>query len=467
LDAAELAFAGIARQAELVREGEISSRELMETCLARITRIGPRVNAFRVVLGERALAEADQANARRTAGEDRPLLGVPVAIKDGVDVAGEVTTHGTGAYGAPAAEDAEIVKRLRSAGAVVIGKTHLPELALWPFTESATWGVTRNPWDLGRTPGGSSGGTAAAVAAGLVPGGQASDGGGSIRIPAAACGLFGLKPQRGRVSLAPDAEHWHGLTSFGVLTRGVRDTALMLDVVAGPGPGDADRPPSPERPFADAARERPPRLRIAVSLKPSVPVPVDDEVRDAVEGTASLLRAIGHDVRDRDPAWGAIGNAFVPRYLRGGHDDAQRMAHPHRLERRTRSLARLGAAIPPALVARARAAEASHAARLNALFEDHDLLLTPVVPQPPAELGRWEGRGALATMAGVSIASVPFTTPWNATGQPAASIPAGFTSAGLPLAVQLVGRPNDEATLLSVAAEIESERPWGHHRPPV
>ena len=203
MDAAELAFAGPLRQAELIRDGEISPRELVQVYLDRIERIDPELNAFRVVLAERALTEAKQA-ARRKATQERPLLGVPFAIKDNHDLTGEVTTHGTGAYDrTPAKEDAEIVRRLRAAGAIPIGKTLLPELAIWPFTESATWGVTRNPWDVDRTPAGSSGGSAAAVAAGLASFATASDGGGSIRLPAANCRLFGLKPQRGRVSLLP------------------------------------------------------------------------------------------------------------------------------------------------------------------------------------------------------------------------------------------------------------------------
>ncbi|MEA2191491.1 MAG: amidase, partial [Solirubrobacteraceae bacterium] len=208
-----LAFAGVVRQAELVRCGEVSPRELVETALERIARLDPELNAFRVVFAERALAEAEQAGGRAGGGAgDRPLLGVPIALKDNVDVAGETTTHGTSANGGPAQADAEIVTRLRSAGAVILGKTLLPELAVYPWTESSTFGATRNPWDLQRTTGGSSGGSAAAVAAGLASAGMASDGGGSIRIPAACCGLFGLKPQRGRVSLMPYAEHWHGLS---------------------------------------------------------------------------------------------------------------------------------------------------------------------------------------------------------------------------------------------------------------
>ncbi len=466
MEAAELAFAGIARQAELVRGGKVSPRELVELYLDRIARIDPELNSFRVVLGERALAEADQAGARRAAGEDRPLLGVPVAVKDNFDVAGEVTTHGTGAYGAPAREDAELVKRLRAAGAIVLGKVHLPELAVFGFTESATWGVTRNPWNVDHTPGGSSGGSGAAVAAGLAGVATASDGAGSIRIPASCCGLFGLKPQRGRVSLMPYREHWHGLSVAGCVSRCVLDTALFLDVTSGPAPGDVDTPPPPARPFVESARSAPGKLRVAVSTKPPLPALVDERVKRAVHDTAELLRSLGHEVRESSPDYGLIGNSIIPRYLHGIHDDAEQMARPRRLERRTRGLARLGGLFSPGMIARVREAEREHANRVNRLFDEHDVLLTAVTAKPPVEVGRWEGLGGLRTLLGMAPV-YPFTGVWNALGQPAAAVPAGFTADGLPLSVQIVGRRNDEATLLSLAAQMEAERPWGDRMPPV
>lgn len=472
MEASDLAFAGIARQAELVRAGELSARELVETCLARIERLDPQLNAFRIVLAERALAEADQAQARLRAGDERPLLGVPVAIKDNVDVAGELTTHGTRAHGGPVTEDAEIVRRLREAGAIVIGKTHLPELAIWGFTESATWGMTRNPWAPERTPGGSSGGSAAAVAAGMVGAGHASDGAGSIRIPAACCGLFGLKPQRGRVPLAPLLEHWHGLSVNGVVTRTVRDTALFLDVTSGAAPGGAPSPPAPKRSFAEFTATPPGRLRIAVSskpsLKPSVLGRVDDAVIRPLMNTADLLRSLGHQVSEQDPDWGTLGNNVTTRYLRGIHDDVVAMPHPRRLERRTRGMSRFGRLISPALLRKALADEQRHAARVRALFDDYDVLMTPVLSQPPVEVGRWEGRGALATLTGLATSFAgAFTSPWNALGQPAAAVPVGIDPDGLPQSVQLVGRPNDEATLLSLAAQLEAETNWPKNRPPV
>lgn len=467
MDADELAFAGIARQAELLRRHEVSSRDLTELCLGRIEDLDQRINAFRTVMPERGLADADRADARLSAGEEAPLLGVPVAVKDNVDMVDEITSHGTAAYGPPATEDAEIVRRLRKTGAVIVGKTTLPELAIHGFTESEAWGATRNPWNLDRVPGGSSGGSAAAVAAGMVGIAHASDGGGSIRIPAASCGIFGLKPQRGRVSMAPSyPEHWHGMSVFGCVSRTVFDTALFLDAVAGPGPGDADAPPPPTRPFAEAAATPPAKLRVALSFKSALPTRLDPEMRAAIEATAELLRSLGHDVVREDVAFGSVGaNQATPRYLRGIHDDVVRMPYPERLEARTRHFGQLGGLYPMWLIRRVRSREAAHARRLNRVLERNDVLLMPVLSRPAIEVGRWEGRGALRTI--VPMASVyPYTIPWNVTGQPAASVPAGFSRDGLPLAVQLVGRPSDEATLLSLAAQIEAERPWANLRPP-
>jgi amidase len=466
VDKVDLAFAGLARQAELIRAGDVSSRELVELYLERIERLDPQLNSYRVVMAERALADADQADARRRSDGDRPLLGVPIALKDNVDVAGELTTHGTSAYGEPAREDAEIVKRLRAAGAVIIGKTLLPELAVYPWTESATFGATRNPWDLNTTVGGSSGGSGAAVAAGLASAGMASDGGGSIRIPAACCGLFGLKPQRGRVSLMPDSEHWYGLSVFGSVTRSVLDSALWLDVVAGRAEGDAEAAQPPASTFVEAAKATPGKLRVAVSTDTGIAsmAKVAPEVKQAVEQTAELLRSLGHEVEHRDPKYGFIQPLFIPRWLRGIYDDAGRLPHPERLERRVRMLAAGGKLFSPDRVARARAGEPQLTARMDEVFRDFDVLLTPTIPVPPWPLLRFEGRGVVgATMGAADI--TPFTVPWNVTGQPAASVPAGFTDGGLPLAVQLIGRAHVETTLLSLAGQIEAERPWADSRP--
>ena len=453
--AADLAYAGVAHQAELVRSGAVTARELVELSLERIGRPDPSINAFRVVRAERTLAEADAAQGRLRDGDAPALLGVPIAVKDNMDVAGELTTHGTGVVGEPARGDCEVVRRLRAAGAIVVGKTNMPELALWPqLTDSQTWGATRNPWDPQRSTGGSSGGSAAAVAAAMVAGALGSDGGGSIRIPSSACGLFGLKPQRGRVPLSPDDDHWLGLSCFGPMTRTVADAALLLDALA-------DGPTG----YAKAARSAPPRLRIAVSTKPTLPAKPSAAAREAIDATADLLRSLGHVVRERDPDYGQVQPLFGPRYARGAWLDAQRLGRPSELERRTRGIVRVGARMER-MAARARAKEAARAARINAIFEEHDVLMTPVTAAQPLPVGRFDGAGAARTFLGAG-AFACYTAIWNVTGQPAASMPTGFDGDGMPTAVQLVGRPDDEATLFALAAQIEQARPWAHRRPRV
>jgi amidase len=464
----DVAFAGIVRQAEMVRRGDVTPTELVELYLDRIQRLDPQLNSYRVVLGDRARADAQRVEERLASGErdGMALAGVPIAIKDTEDLEGEVTAWGTAAFDEPATADGEMVRRLREAGAIVIGKTNLPELAICGFTETDAWGITRNPWDTANTPGGSSGGSAAALAAGLCAGASASDGAGSIRIPAALCGLFGLKPQRDRIPLAPFREHWHGLSVTGALTRSVADTALWLDVCSGDVMGG---PPPPDHSFAQAARTKPGALRIAYSTKPPLligPPIVREEVKAAVRETADLLRGRGHAVEARDPDWGMVGNHLTARYLNGITVEVERVPRPERLERRTRQFARLGRAQGGRVLRGARRAEGKDARRILSLFDDCDVLVTPTVGEPAVEVGRWAGKGALRTVVGMSRA-YPFCVPWNHLGNPAASVPAGFTPAGVPLAVQLVGRPNDESTLLSLAAQLESERPWADRLPPV
>jgi amidase len=338
-------------------------------------------------------------------------------------------------------------------------------LAICGFTESKTNGVTRNPWNPERTSGGSSGGSGTAVAAGMVGVASASDGAGSIRIPAAFCGLFGLKPQRGRVPLDPP-DHWHGMSVGGCVTRTVLDTALYLDQAMFRN-GERGAPPAPDRPFVEAARTDPGQLRIAVSVKPvraAAPPIVTDEVRRGVADTESLLRSLGHAVRREDPSYGGSGNRVIIRYSRGIHDDVEGVPAPHELERRTRGFGWLGAVYPAWLARRATRLAERDAARINRIFETADVLITPTVGETAIEVGRWARAGALRTELGMSR-TYCFTPIWNHTGQPAASVPAGFTEDGLPLAVQLIGRPNDESTLLSLAAQIEAERPWADRRP--
>jgi len=458
MDATDLAFAGATEQARLIAAGEVSSRELVQTYLDRIERLDPQLNAWRIVFGERALAEADQADARRGAGNERALLGVPVAIKDDVDVGGEVTAWGTSAHGGPAPQDAEAVRRLRAAGAIVLGKTNVPEMTIWPFTETITFGATRNPWDVERTPGGSSGGTAAAVASGMVGLGLGSDGLGSIRIPSAWCGLFGIKPQRDRVPIAPHDDAWQGLSVNGPIARSVADAALFLDAT------------SDEGGFVAAAGRPPGKLRVAVSTKlaPGQLARLSPDVRAAVERTAELLRSLGHEVTERDPELpGSLMTNLLTRYFRGIYEDvANAMPHPQRLEARTRAMARVGRMIPASFVAKQRQAEAGLAARINAIFDHVDVLLQPGPVTGPTKIGQYHGRGAIWTLNGVAP-RVPFQGWWNGTGQPACVVPAGLDRDGLPVGVQLVGRPGDEATLLSLSAQLEAERPWADRRPPV
>jgi amidase len=447
----ELAFAGVARQAELVRSGEASSRELVMLCLERIERLDPQLNAFRKVFSDRALVDAQQADGRRGAGDERALLGVPIAVKDVEDVTGDVTRLGTAAQETPAAADSELVRRLRAAGAVLIGKTNCPELAIMGDTEGPAFGITRNPWNTERSAGGSSGGSAAAVAAGLCAGATASDGAGSIRIPAANCGLVGLKPTRDRIPLAPLKEHWYGLSVAGFEARRTEDVALLMSV----GTGDES--------LLDAVARAPGSLRVAVSTRPVVVAPVHAEVKRAVGQAAETLRSLGHDVRPEDPPYPPFSPALT-RYLAGFAQDAERIERPDRLQRRTRGFARMGRAIPGPVLD--WALKDDNSGRYKPLFERNDVLVTAVSAVPPVRAGQWEGLGAVRTLVGMAMAH-PFCLEWNLTGNPAISVPVGTSSDGLPIGVMIVGRHGEEATLLALAAQLEAELRWTDRRPPV
>ena len=462
MDIAELAFAGAAEQARMLTAATITAPALLEIYLDRIARLDPQLRSFRVVLAETARQEALAAQRRLDAGERLPLLGVPVAIKDDNDVAGELTACGSSAVSTPAARDAEVVSRLRAAGAVILGKTAVPEMMIFPFTESLTFGATRNPWDTALSPGGSSGGSGAAVAAGLAPLALGSDGGGSIRIPSGWCGLFGLKPQRDRVPLAPHDDAWCGLSVNGPIARSVEDAALFLDVTT--------TMPAPDGGFVAAAANGPGRLRIALSAKvpPPLVVRVGTEQRAAVDQAAALLRDLGHDVVLRDPDYppSAIYANFLPRFFRGIYNDVRVMPHQDRLEKRTRNMARIGSLIPDGRMAKIRAAESAVARRIQSIFDDVDVVLTPGNAAGPSRIGAYQRLGGIASLLAVSQ-RVPFFEIWNLTGQPAASVPWGFDGNGVPVSIQLVGRPNDEATLLALGTQIEAARPWAQHRPPV
>jgi amidase len=457
----ELAFTGLAEQARLLTEREVSSRELVGLSLERIEASQARLNAFRVVCAEDALAEADRADVRLRGGDggaNAPLLGVPVAIKDDVDLAGHSTPFGCGGAVEDCRTDAELVRRLRRAGAIVVGKTQAPEVGQWHFTETPTFGATRNPWHEGHAPGGSSGGAAAAVAAGLVAGAIGSDGAGSIRIPAAWCGLVGLKPQRGRISTWPDAEAFHGLTVLGPLARSAADAALLLDAVAGNVPLDRHQPaPAPE-PYVEAAAREPGRLRIALSLK--VPFGIHDKLCDehraATFAMAERLEALGHEIHEQPLDYGLVAPALVPRGTAGVRDWIRdHEIDAAALEPRTRVHARLGALLSGPPLRAARAAEPALRRRLGRVFDDHDLVLTPVTAMPPPRIGQYEGRGYWAT-GGSASETCPFAFPWNVTGWPAISVPAGLTSAGLPIGAQFLAHEGQEALLLSLAGQLEA-----------
>jgi amidase len=407
--------------------------DTLEQHLERIDRLDGALRAFRSVRREAAPAEADAARG--------PLRGMAIAVKDNMDVAGEVTGHGTSLPLEPAREDCEAVRRLRAAGAVIIGRTAMPELALWGHdTTSPATGATRNPHDATRGPGGSSGGSAAAVAAGMATAALGTDGGGSIRIPAACCGLVGLKPQRDRLPLSPADGHWLGLTHLGPIARTVADAALLADVL---GAGV----------LRDAAGTDPGRLRVAVSVKPALPCKLHPEMRAAVERTVSRLRALGHTVVEREVDYGDIRPLFVPRYARGAYEDAERLGGPHGLEPRTRSIVRIGRRMGgPAR--RAVAGEAERSRRINRVFDEADVVLTPATAAPAPRIGQGVHRSGVRSVLS-STPWVAYTPPWNVTGQPAMTVPAGVDATGVPVGVQLVARPDDEATIVALAAQME------------
>jgi len=462
-----LVFTGVARQAQLVRDRQVSPHELVALYLERIARLDPLLNAFRVVLAEQAIAEAAQVERRLAAGEVLPLAGVPIAIKDDTDVAGVSSMCGTAIDMGPASTHSAAVRRLRAAGAVIIGKTHLSEFGGYPVAESATWGVTRNPWDLYRTSGGSSGGSAAAVAAGMVPGATGSDSGGSVRIPAACCGLVGLKGQRGRISTkqAPErAYRFHGLNHIGPLARSVADVALLHDAMTGAEPNDEIPSPPLAPPLINAVSRAPGRLRIAMSFKPVVSVPVSEEVRRPVVETAELLCSLGHEVVERDPVYPPAGIAAVlALFMNGFAHEIDRLPTPELLERRMRAEARTSRLIPDWLARRAGRRGPPHralAASNRRLRRADDTGAGDIA----SAYRYFEGLGPTRAMLRL-LKFIPFTPPQNFTGQPAMSVPAGVSADGLPEAVHLVGRPHDASTLVSLAAQLESARAWAHHRP--
>ncbi|MGC5360344.1 amidase [Streptomyces sp. DT24] len=462
---------GLADSARDLMGGGVTSVELVTRTLERAEASRSTLNAFRVLRTDAALAEASDADRRLAAGERLPLLGVPVAVKDDTDVAGLPTHFGCAGELPPATADSEAVRRLRAAGAVIVGKTNCCELGQWPFTEGPAFGVTRNPWHTGHTPGGSSGGSAAAVAAGLVPAALGSDGAGSIRIPAAWTHLVGIKPQRGRISVHPYSDAFQGLTVNGPLARTVADAALLLDAVAGAHPEDPHRPPAVDA--SAAARRDPGRLRIALAWRPpltltgAAPHP---EVRRAVTALAETLARLGHDVVEARPRYGLIGFGFLPRATAGIAELAALHPDPSVLDPRTRSALRTGTRLGGRVVRAARAREAWQRRRIGELFRTpgtsgFDVLLTPTTASPPPRIGAFDGLSALRTDL-VMTAACPYAWPWNVLGWPGVNVPAGFTRTGLPVGAQLLGPAHSEERLVSLAAQLESDRRWYEHRPP-
>ncbi len=438
--------------AAAVRAGQASPSEVLEEHLERIAALDGRLGAFRLLRTEQVRAEA-RALEERGDLAGLPLAGVPVAIKDNVDLAGVPTRNGSAATSdEPAAADAELVRRLREAGALLVGKTNVPELCLWPFNESEAFGDSRNPWSLDHTPGGSSGGSAAAVASAMVPIGLATDGGGSIRMPASNCGLVGIKPGPGVVPFPPGGvSTWSGMSEFGPLATTVADLGLALDVLASTGTYRAVAPP-----------DRP--LRVGYSAKPGAAgVKVHPEVRAAMEAVARVLADAGHRVEAADPPWrNGDAASFLQRVFYGCAEDTDGLPW-EALEDRTRAEARVGR-----LLRRARPAPTGPpervVARYRAWFEDHDVLLSPTLATPPLRVGAYRGKGLARTLLGMTR-YMPYCPPLNLVGFPAASVPATTSAEGLPLGVQLAAAPGGEALLLSVARQLETLRPWPRHAP--
>ena len=467
----DLLFKPIGDLATLVRGGELSARELVTQALERIEALDPTINAFVEVDGERALAAADEI----APGDARPFAGVPIAVKANVPVAGMCMNFGSKFLSDHRpGHNAYLVRRLQDAGFVVVGVTNLPEFGILPTTEPRHTGPTRNPWDTDRTPGGSSGGSAAAVAAGMVPVAHGNDGGGSIRIPAACCGLVGLKPSRGRVSRGPDLGDSY-LASEGVLTRTVAETAQLLDVLAGYEVGDATWAPRPPEPFSVGARRAPGRMRIAVSAENALGVEADPECVRGMRETAEMLTTLGHDVEEAAPALPGVEvlavftQVFGPAISLGiayGELLAGRPPEEDEIEPLSRAIAELSRGMTAVDYLTAMAQLQALARGVVAFFAEYDLLLTPALAERPLAIGELDGCGEdpMADFAR-SGRFTPYTALINVTGQPAISVPAGFGDDGLPTNAHLVAKPLGDDTLLQVAGQLEAMRPLQARRP--
>ena len=431
--------------ANAVRAGDLTARAAAVAALERIAEQDKRINAFQVVRTQAALVEADAVD-QRADRPSLPLAGVPIAIKDNVPVSGEPMRVGSaGSDPTPQTADHEIVQRLRGAGAVVVGLTRVPELCVYGATDSS-FGITRNPWDLDRTPGGSSGGSAAAVAAGMVAVAHGNDGMGSIRIPAACCGLVGIKPGLGVVPAELGNGSWFGMAENGVLATTVADCALVLSVMAG-------------RPELAEIGE-PGRLRIAVSTRnPLAGFRVDTSWGAAARDTAAALGNAGHTVRPANPPYGQrIGTSAIVRWLAGTEMDAQLLADRRKLERRIRRHAAGGRLAQRAGLPKPKGRELWQR-KAERFFADYDVLITPALAQSPIRSIAWSERGWLSNVL-ANARYAPFAAPWNLGGWPAMAVPAGIGSDSMPRSVQIVARPGGEALLLALAAQLETLRPW-------
>ncbi len=462
MSATDLMLKPVQELAALVRGGEIAAREVVSAAVARIEDLDERVNAFVEVDAERALEAADAIEP----GDERPFAGVPIAIKSNVPVAGLCMNFGSKFLsGHRPDHNAYLVRRLREAGFVIVGTTNMPEFGILPTTEPRHSGPTRNPWDLDRTPGGSSGGSAAAVASGMLPVAHGNDGGGSLRIPAACCGLVGLKPSRGRVSCGPDLGDSF-LSSDGVLTRTVSETAAMLDVLAGYEVGDATWAPRPVEPYTTSVRRDPGRLRVAMTAANVLDVDVDPECVRGMHAAGELLASLGHEVETASPALPGgdpvdlFIEAFGPQVSLGimyGQLLAGRAPEDDEIEPLSRAIFDRAQQLPSVNYLGAVAQLQAVARGLVAFFAEYDLLLTPALGERPTPIGEMHGCGE-DPMADLkrSARFTPFTSLWNVTGQPAITVPLGFGDDGLPTAAQLVAKPLGEDTLLQVAAQMEA-----------
>jgi amidase len=468
----ELIGASALDLADRVRRGEVSSLELTTASLARIEALEPSINAFTHVAADAALAAARDIGP----GDPRPFAGVPIAIKDNRPVAGMPITMCSDLFGDRVARhDAFLVRRIREAGFVIVGKTTLPEMGILPTTESRRFGPTHNPWALDRTPGGSSGGSAAAVAAGMVPIAHGNDGGGSTRIPAACCGLVGLKAARGRVSIGPDGGQSF-LTIDGALTRTVAETAALLDVLAGYEVGDASWAPAPEQPFAAAVDHEPERLRIGFAFNsPLENVVLDPVCEAAVHEAAALLESLGHSVEETTPPWSGLGlehdftHAFGPQIsmttLIGGRI-AGREPTEADVEPLTWELWQRARQHDTLAYLSAQGRLESVARKVIAFLSSYDVVLTPALAQRPLPIGEVHGRGPDPwDHYWRSGLFTPYTSIVNITGLPAISLPLYHGEDGLPTGVQLIGAPAREDVLLSLSAQLERAAPWIGRRP--